>query len=85
LNFLWYCTPNLLQLTDQFSVLVTTAFSFSLSFSRRGQSNIMCCTVCGPFLQGHVGSSIILYLCRPGHLKTGRWGEYLHANMEVAG
>jgi len=38
--------PNLLQLTGQFSVLVTTAFSFSFSFSRRGESNIMCCTVC---------------------------------------
>ena len=57
LKLLWYCTPNLLQLTGQLSVLVTTAFSLSLSFSRRGQSNIICCTVCGPFLQGHVGSS----------------------------
>ena len=57
LNFFCYCTPNLLQLTGKFSVLVTTAFSFSLSFSRRGQSYIICCTVCRPFMY------VCMYVC----------------------
>ena len=52
IEFLWYSTPKCFELLAQFSVLFTTGFRFSLSFSMKGKSNTIYFTVCAPFLEG---------------------------------
>ena len=49
-------------LTGQFSDLSTAAFSLSLSCSTSSQSYNIWSVVCSPFLQRHIGLSIILCL-----------------------
>jgi len=53
---------SLLKLTGQFSVLITTAFSLSISRAKIVHSNITCFTVWSPYLHLRCGLSIILHL-----------------------
>ena len=62
LKVLLYLLMGISLLTGQCSDLSTAAFSLSLSCSTSSQSytNIWS-VVCSPFLQGHIGLSVILY------------------------
>ena len=50
-------------LMGQFSDSSISAFNLSLSCFTSSQSHNIWYVVCSPFLQGHIGLSIILYFC----------------------